>query len=83
MEMVLVASHQQIQAVLTAPAAIGARPSTLASHSSGIRGGVLRTDFDSVRFVVDVENALLNLFVDFLGGVDERLSWRITGHGWW
>ena len=74
MEMVLVASHKRVRFGLTAPSAVGTSPSALASHATGIRRGMLRTDFDSVCFVVDVEDAFLNLFVDFLGCVDERLT---------
>merc|ERR1719334_56999 len=71
--MVLVASHKKVRFGLAAPSAVGTSPSALASHATGIRRGMLRTNFNSVRFVVDVENALLNLFVDFLGCVDESL----------
>ena len=49
-------------------------PSPLTAHSTGIRRGMLRADFDSVSFVVDVEDAFLDLFVDFLGRVDESLN---------
>lgn len=34
---------------------------------------MVRSNLDSVRFVIDVEHALLDLLVDLLGRVDERL----------
>lgn len=58
-------------ASLTAAAALS--EAAAAGRRVRIRGRVLRPDLDAVRLIVDVEDALLDLLVDLLGGVDERL----------
>jgi len=63
-------------------AMLGGQPLAASAGGAGIltggrgvagRTGVLGPDLDAVGLVVDVEHALLDLVVDFPGGVDECL----------